>query len=62
MKTLAEFAEKQGAEKVVRLKVNDWKPDVDMKSTRHGDIELHVINHNGSIVATTSVKTEPAPL
>lgn len=53
---LAAVAAKNGATRIVSLKVNEWKSDIFASITLHCDIELKVFNSDGKMIAESTMK------
>lgn len=52
---LVNSATKNGATRIVTLKVREWKSDIFMSITLHCDLELKVFNTNGEMLANSNM-------
>mgnify|MGYP001351673394 CR=1 FL=1 len=57
---LVNLAAENGANRIVELKINEWKSDVFMSITLHCDLALTVFDPNGDVLATNRMKFEEA--
>jgi hypothetical protein len=53
---LVNTATKNGATRILSLKVNEWKSDIYMSITLHCDLELKVFNSQGEMLAESNMK------